>query len=683
MKTKKYFKNKYPLGFTLVEMAIVIVIIGLIAGMILPAIIKSIKREQTSNARQQVKIARDEVIGYAMTHKRLPTIEEFKTEIAHNIEPFGSGNKYLFYRPANTLTANDICNQGNTTLGVNIDGNNYNNIAFVVISRGENLNLQIANNTDSISLYKPGEIIDSYPNDIDRTEEYDDIAEYVTLNYLKNKIGCGNSAKSTDLPGNPSKAWTFNDPNNPEGTFHGDAKIINIDGEMVLSLDGNGDYLDVTQEAQKAGIDYNAPAAVCMWFKSRRNAKNSAGMLFTMTDNGATPSRAKQFYINAGSTTYSFNDDQIGIVRWNVPPSTDKLYRDQANLWTSEDGWHVLCVSCNGTIDGTSAYFDGLPITINNHFSKQDSGLFGDDINVQVVTFGARVTQQGADAEFSGYVDDYAIYDRNTEWGQHFDICKAREFFNNRANVGREAIAYYPFNENANDQSGEDQLGQNHDGLLHNNPYPAKNRFGCENKAFKFNKNKQQWIQIDNVAQALANKNTLTISAWIWLDSNTNSNKMLSIVAFNKQDKSPRLIFSILGSSDSAVNRLGVKYTTASGFGLNIVSSKSLNDSSWHHVAFTLDNNKCVLYLDGKKDTEINKGWSEQINQDDLASIAQAYNSSQQDFFFNGKIDDIAIFDKVLNLTEIKNIYYGRRIDINYAPQTIATLMPPWDNSPN
>ncbi|MBU4052854.1 MAG: type II secretion system GspH family protein, partial [Proteobacteria bacterium] len=65
-------------GFTLIELAIVMVIVGLLAGfgasMIVPLSVRA-KRMETTEA---VNVATEAVIGYAAAHNgRLPTVGEF------------------------------------------------------------------------------------------------------------------------------------------------------------------------------------------------------------------------------------------------------------------------------------------------------------------------------------------------------------------------------------------------------------------------------------------------------------------------------------------------------------------------------------------------------------------------------------------------------------------------------
>ena len=173
-------------GFSLIEMAIILVIIGLIAGTITPLLVSQIKQEKVSAGRDIVRLARDEIIGYFQSNGHLPangTDYAFPAGLGHGSDPW---TKQIFYKPlSNAADQNfDICN---TSLDLDTDGlaidvpnqsSTLKNIAFVVGSEGENYT------RDTVLTDSPIEI-QSYDPD-----SYDDIVEYITLNHLQNRIDC-------------------------------------------------------------------------------------------------------------------------------------------------------------------------------------------------------------------------------------------------------------------------------------------------------------------------------------------------------------------------------------------------------------------------------------------------------------------------------------------------------------
>jgi len=106
--------------------------------------------------------------------------------------------------------------------------------------------------------------------------------------------------------------------------------------------------------------------------------------------------------------------------------------------------------------------------------------------------------------------------------------------------------------------------------------------------------------------------------------------------------------------------------------------NSSIWDGSWHHIAGSFDGNTCRLYIDGK---EIGSGNENNISinynlstQNDL--YIGAYNGSC--FYpFNGEVDELFIWNRALNQTEIQNHYQlGKEIGllVDQTPTSLSGL---------
>ncbi|MCH7557098.1 MAG: LamG domain-containing protein, partial [Planctomycetes bacterium] len=84
----------------------------------------------------------------------------------------------------------------------------------------------------------------------------------------------------------------------------------------------------------------------------------------------------------------------------------------------------------------------------------------------------------------------------------------------------------------------------------------------------------------------------------------------------------------------------------------------AVTDGGWHHVAATITENATNsssdvrIYVDGQDDTQ------ESTDPDAFNIVADwdvtiGYRPSQSDRFFNGQIDDVRIYDRVLSQEEI------------------------------
>ncbi len=200
--------GKIKSGFTLVEMAVIIVIVGLVVMTILPTMFGTIKKEKIKEARKIVETAREEIMGLTMMNSTdhplyyLPSNStDNKTgepsvpeSLAHSKDPWG--NPLLYYVACNATGESlgnntsgnwtSICEFTNSTLNV-VDyvGHNATGIAFIVVSRGPNQRLDIEFNGSGVNNYT--DYITNH-NETNATFYFDDIAKFVTLDYLKNKI---------------------------------------------------------------------------------------------------------------------------------------------------------------------------------------------------------------------------------------------------------------------------------------------------------------------------------------------------------------------------------------------------------------------------------------------------------------------------------------------------------------
>lgn len=160
-----YRKDK---GLTLVEIAIVLVIIGILVSLGVGLLGPLTKRIKFHESRDVVKQAKEAVLGFAVANKRLPTDTEF-TQIVRSKDAWGND---LFYHVDTNLTSGDAC--CSDTLGFNVvdRGTSVEKVAFIVLSKGEN---------GSNDTGPPFEIKEY-------SDTYDDIVQYVSIAELKDKV---------------------------------------------------------------------------------------------------------------------------------------------------------------------------------------------------------------------------------------------------------------------------------------------------------------------------------------------------------------------------------------------------------------------------------------------------------------------------------------------------------------
>lgn len=192
-------------GFTLVELAIVMVIVGLLLGLGAGMVGPLTKRVKLNESREIVSAAVDSVMGYASINNRVPDLSaspsptSFWTNVRTQNDTWGRPLVYVF---DNNL-ATSICNQTSTNITARICNDaacttfsTINNVAFLIASAGDNANNQTYGSqaiavATTINTYIVGIAVDNYAGDFTRaTDEYDDIVKWMTLPEMQVKLAC-------------------------------------------------------------------------------------------------------------------------------------------------------------------------------------------------------------------------------------------------------------------------------------------------------------------------------------------------------------------------------------------------------------------------------------------------------------------------------------------------------------
>lgn len=99
-------------------------------------------------------------------------------------------------------------------------------------------------------------------------------------------------------------------------------------------------------------------------------------------------------------------------------------------------------------------------------------------------------------------------------------------------------------------------------------------------------------------------------------------------------------------------------------------TTKVINDGSWHNIVITADGVNLKIYVDGLLD----KSNSSNISATTSTTLYFGRRASTSDFFFNGLIDDIAIFSRALSASEVNELYQGMTLG-EYLPNSSTKLL--------
>lgn len=240
-KINRMTTQKISPGFTLIEMAIVLVIAGFILGGLLVSLSAQIDQRDYSQTRQSMEEIRDGLIGYALSHGHLPCpaisssngaedrtagvctagkrvgflpwaeLGVKKTDGWNNLYRYSVTPAYSNSAPTITLsppTARDITIQTRNAAGVLVNLSNANDIPAVIVSHGKNgygstnndgailADTSVNNDDEKTNNTGVGTVFVSrdYANDKATTYgEYDDMVVWISPNvYLSKMVAVGN-----------------------------------------------------------------------------------------------------------------------------------------------------------------------------------------------------------------------------------------------------------------------------------------------------------------------------------------------------------------------------------------------------------------------------------------------------------------------------------------------------------
>jgi prepilin-type N-terminal cleavage/methylation domain-containing protein len=179
-------------AFTLIELAIALTIVGLMIGGSFQAVKAMRERTKVSEAKEQIKAAKDAVMGYVIMYPNLPSNSEFQSDLT----PTKSTQHTIFYAADTSLSTinNDICAFNTTNLNVVDNGVTIPNVAFVLAHESADYNMQTALDTSvtptEVHIYGASTKVDDNTSPVNIVDFYDDIVEWVTLAELQRNVNC-------------------------------------------------------------------------------------------------------------------------------------------------------------------------------------------------------------------------------------------------------------------------------------------------------------------------------------------------------------------------------------------------------------------------------------------------------------------------------------------------------------
>jgi hypothetical protein len=250
---------------------------------------------------------------------------------------------------------------------------------------------------------------------------------------------------------------------------------------------------------------------------------------------------------------------------------------------------------------------------------------------------------------FNGRIDDVRVYDAALsadEVSQLYSATKPDTINSSQNNKLTDGlVGMWSFDgQDLSGSTAEDVSGNGSGGTLQNGPQPAIGRIG---QALKFDGG-DDWIDVGSSVATLES-NVVSVSAWVKTKESGTTQ-----VAFG----------NYINNGDDGYS-LGVKNGNGRFFALNSSESfssasttGSVTDGDWHHLLGVFDggDQEMRIYLDGELSGSKKVSYSS-IEYEPDSPVVMGKRPTRDESYFNGKIDNVRIYDRALNESEIERMY--------------------------
>jgi hypothetical protein len=201
-------------------------------------------------------------------------------------------------------------------------------------------------------------------------------------------------------------------------------------------------------------------------------------------------------------------------------------------------------------------------------------------------------------------------------------------------------IAYYPFNGNANDESGNGNNGTINGATL------TSDRFSSPNKAYDFVGNDENNIAISPFIPP----EIISISIWFKPITNGPGGNLRSVIFSNQQMFVNHDAINIIMED----GKIHFALLNSSGGEYGILSNNTITLNQWHHLVCIIDSGKNMkIFLDNIAQNQT-ISWTGMYNGLNVTNIGNVYLDNDN---FDGSLDDVRIYNRALSESEIQALY--------------------------
>ena len=457
--------------------------------------------------------------------------------------------------------------------------------------------------------------------------------------------------------------WTFDGPvtgptwtddisgNGNTGTLvNGPKTTIGSIGQ-ALSFDGNDDSVNM---GSPAVLDDLGAMTVSAWINPRSMGQGGDGPIVDKLAAGPT----------LGGWDFTITDSGSGINRLDYVHEYDttNLIRRSADNAVNLNEWSHVVLTTTGSdlASDVHIYVNGVEVSYVS--SVNGVGIRASDA-AKDFHVGSGESPQLSSHNFDGLIDDVRVYNRaltDHEIQRLYNGTKPQEI-NTTQSTGSLAdglAGHWSFDGPVTGPTWTDDVsGNGNSGTLTNGPQPTAGNIG---QAMEFD-GSNDYVD-SNYGPVFSPADDFSISLWFKFSSAPTSDTTLigSVAESGAEDE--RIVIEVDGDGTSCANdSLVVGIGDTDSATNDSICSNSIADTNWHHAAVTYDvDGSLKIFVDGTEhDADAVSSSSNGVKDFSTTDfyIGARNNQGTAIDFFEGRIDDVRIYDRVLTPSEIQRLY--------------------------
>ncbi|MGA2623169.1 MAG: LamG-like jellyroll fold domain-containing protein [Bacteroidota bacterium] len=376
----------------------------------------------------------------------------------------------------------------------------------------------------------------------------------------------------------------------------------------AANFDGISGVIDI---ADNSLIDLTSNFSIGLWAKPA-----TAQNCIIVSKHRRSTSNDGTWFIQVDSKKFEFT---------NWPGSGLVLYGKDTTTEVS-DNWCFVCFTFDKSTNSWRFYINGKVDSMGiNTFVIQNT--------TYPLRFGNEQNQNGS--YYSGALDDIRIYKRALSESEI-------QALYHEDGYDPSLVAYYPFNGNANDESGK-----GNDGTPSGNVIWVTNRFGQASSAANFDGDVSTFISAPTTMFPTGNA-ARSISLWV---KAVDFSQAANIAGWGQNSSNNLCFISCSNVPPEAFSRKIFLW----GYDDDLHTKSSFGDNQWYHIVYTHDGFTSSFFINGSLDTSLAMNFSTSTG----STFYVGYRPSTTEHGpFNGVVDDIRIYSRPLSGTEIKALYH-------------------------